>query len=110
MFDLISVVTLQDALLGNQTASGMRAILAPKLNGACGLAMAGRHMPLTASIAFSSIAGLTGSSGQANYAAATAALDASQRMMHITVSLMPAIYKLAPAHKRLFHGVAMQKG
>ena len=66
---------MQDALLAKQTAAGMRASFAPKLAGAAALRQQGAHLPIAAWAMFSSIAGLIGSSGQANYAAANAGLD-----------------------------------
>ena len=61
---------MQDALLGKQTAAGMRAACAPKLSGAAALHRHGADKPVRSWALFSSIAGLIGSSGQANYAAA----------------------------------------
>ncbi|KAK9829172.1 hypothetical protein WJX72_004291 [[Myrmecia] bisecta] len=67
---------LKDAMLGNQTAAGMRSVFAPKVAGAAQLSRHSAALPLAATVAFSSIAGLLGSGGQANYAAANAVLDA----------------------------------
>ena len=69
------VLHMQDALLAKQTAAGMRTTFAPKLAGAIALRQQGAHLPIAAWAMFSSIAGLIGSSGQANYAAANAGLD-----------------------------------
>jgi hypothetical protein len=69
---------LQDARLANTTAASLRAAIAPKATAARSLAarlVAGA--PLGSLQLFSSIAGLLGSAGQANYAAANAALDAA---------------------------------
>ncbi len=67
---------LQDALLAKQTPAGFRAVLAPKVGGALQLGAPTAASPLAASINFSSLAGLLGTAGQGNYAAANAALDA----------------------------------
>ena len=66
---------LQDALLGNQTLSGIRAVLAAKMSGAETLMAALTCKPLGFTALFSSVAGLLGSAGQGNYAAANAMLD-----------------------------------
>ncbi|KAK9834736.1 hypothetical protein WJX74_008822 [Apatococcus lobatus] len=66
---------LQDALLGNQTLSGIRAVFASKVSGARTLMGALAHRPLGLTTLFSSVAGLLGSAGQGNYAAANAILD-----------------------------------
>ena len=67
---------LQDALLVKQTPTAFRGVLAPKLGGSLQLGAATAAAPLAASINFSSLAGLLGTAGQGNYAAANAALDA----------------------------------
>ena len=66
---------LQDALLPNQTAAGVRAVFAPKASGSANLARLTRCAPLGALKLFSSVAAAMGSGGQANYAAANAVLD-----------------------------------
>ncbi|GAB4814934.1 hypothetical protein N2152v2_001980 [Parachlorella kessleri] len=68
---------LRDAVLANQTAAGLRAVVAPKMQGMAALEAATGAMPLACFTAFSSIAALLGSAGQANYAAANAMLDAA---------------------------------
>eukprot|EP00887_Chlorella_sp_A99_P003362 scaffold26.g3362.t1 len=66
---------LHDAVLANQSASKLRAVLAPKLSGIDGAAAATALHPLQQQLLFSSVAAMLGSGGQANYAAANAALD-----------------------------------
>ena len=67
---------LQDALLARQRPAGFRGVLAPKVGGALQLGPPTAAAPLAASVNFSSLAGLLGTAGQGNYAAANAALDA----------------------------------
>lgn len=68
---------LDDALIARQTAAGVRAVFAPKVAGSAALARDLTCTPLSGgAIFFSSAAVLVGSAGQANYAAANAALDA----------------------------------
>lgn len=74
---LLAGGVLQDALLGKQSAAGLRAALAPKLSGG---ANALRTQPLRQTLLFSSVASLLGNAGQTNYAAANAALDAAAQL------------------------------
>ncbi|KKJ03309.1 hypothetical protein XF14_29160 [Burkholderia gladioli] len=74
---------LDDARLVDQDAARLRRVAAPKLDGARHLldALAGASpaAPLDFVWLFSSITALHGGAGQANYAAANAALDALAR-------------------------------
>lgn len=72
---------LRDALLAKQTAAGLRQALAPKLAGGANAAAAQHGQPLQQRLLFSSVASLLGNAGQANYAAANAALDAAAQAM-----------------------------
>ena len=67
---------LDDALLAQQTPDRIARVLAPKLTGALLLDRLTRSLPITHFVLFSSSAALLGAAGQANHAAANAALDA----------------------------------
>ncbi|WP_425388714.1 beta-ketoacyl reductase [Dactylosporangium aurantiacum] len=67
---------LDDGTVDALTPERVAAVMAAKVDGARHLDAATRHLPLDAFILFSSFAGSVGSAGQANYAAANAALDA----------------------------------
>ncbi|MCK9898008.1 SDR family NAD(P)-dependent oxidoreductase, partial [Frankia sp. AgB32] len=74
---------LRDTTLGNLTPGDLEDVLIPKIDGAWNLHHATRHTPtLRAFILYSSIAGLTGNAGQANYAAANTFLDALAHHRH----------------------------
>ncbi|APE33579.1 hypothetical protein BOX37_05895 [Nocardia mangyaensis] len=67
--------TLADAIIDRQDADSLAAVLRPKVNGAWHLHTATHHHTLDFMVYFSSAAGVLGSPGQSNYAAANAFLD-----------------------------------
>ncbi len=67
---------IDDGLLEQQTPSRFHAVMAPKILGAMNLHELTRELPLDFFVLYASGAGLIGSPGQANYAAANAFLDA----------------------------------
>ena len=66
---------LRDSLLAHKTAPEVATVLAPKVAGARNLDAATRELELDFFVLFSSIAGVTGNPGQADYAAGSAFLD-----------------------------------
>ncbi|MEU8252435.1 beta-ketoacyl reductase, partial [Nonomuraea sp. NPDC048916] len=73
---------LQDATLTSLTPQQLNTVLRPKVDAAWHLHQLTQDLPLSAFVLFSSIAGLTGSPGQANYAAANTFLDALAHHRH----------------------------
>ena len=71
-----AAAVLDDSTLLNLDLARLRAVLAPKIDGAWHLHTLTRDTPLDFFVLFSSAAGMLGSPGQANYAAANAFLDA----------------------------------
>ncbi len=67
---------LHDAVLSRQTAATLREVLGPKVLGAINVLTHGVQAGAEFAVLYSSIAGVLGSAGQANYAAANAAMDA----------------------------------
>eukprot|EP00878_Enallax_costatus_P022353 GHUV01023710.1.p1 GENE.GHUV01023710.1~~GHUV01023710.1.p1 ORF type:complete len:421 (+),score=183.85 GHUV01023710.1:79-1263(+) len=78
-FDILlhAAGVLQDSLIGNQTQSSIRAVMAPKLGpgGAYTVMSAAAAMPLQQLVLFSSVASTVGAAGQANYVSTNAVLD-----------------------------------
>ncbi|MFY9767656.1 MAG: type I polyketide synthase, partial [Mycobacterium sp.] len=66
---------LDDAVVTSLTPERVDAVLRAKVDAAWNLHELTREMPISAFVMFSSMAGLVGSSGQANYAAANSFLD-----------------------------------
>jgi acyl transferase domain-containing protein/acyl carrier protein len=67
---------VDDGLLGSLDGARIDRVFAAKLDAAVHLHELTRELPLDAFVLFSSIAGIVGTAGQANYAAANAFLDA----------------------------------
>lgn len=70
---------LRDALIVNKTADDIRAVFAPKVNGVLALDDVTKNEPLDFIALFSSVSGILGNIGQADYAAANTFLDAFAR-------------------------------
>ena len=68
---------LADASLPKQTPQHCRTVFAPKVDALANLQAVTRQQPLQSMLAFSSMAAVLGSPGQANYGAANAYLDAA---------------------------------
>ena len=66
---------LRDGYLRHKSAADLRAVLAPKVRGLVNLDQASDGVGLDLFVAFSSLAGVTGNVGQADYAAANAFMD-----------------------------------
>ncbi len=70
---------LEDGVLGSLTSKKLETVFAPKLDAAWHLHDLTRDRDLAAFVLFSSFAGLAGTAGQGNYAAANSFLDALAR-------------------------------
>ncbi|MFE2941310.1 SDR family NAD(P)-dependent oxidoreductase [Streptomyces sp. NPDC059255] len=71
-----TAAVLDDAVLGAQTPARVDTVLRPKADAAWVLHEATAHLRLSAFVLYSSVAGLFGKAGQANYSAANRFLDA----------------------------------
>ncbi|HEY0699740.1 MAG TPA: SDR family oxidoreductase, partial [Micromonospora sp.] len=73
---------LDDAVVDRLTPAQLDRVLRPKADAAVHLHELTRHLPLSAFVLFSSFAGMLGTAGQGNYAAANAVLDDLARLRH----------------------------
>ncbi len=71
-----AAATLEDGVIGSLTRERVDRVLAPKLDGAWNLHRLTENLDLSAFVCFSSVMGVLGGPGQANYAAANTFLDA----------------------------------
>ena len=71
-----AAATLEDGVIGSLTQEQVDRVLAPKLDGAWNLHLQTRHLDISAFVLFSSVMGILGGPGQANYASANTFLDA----------------------------------
>ena len=67
---------LDDSVIAGQTLERFERVMRPKALGAWNLHRLTQHLPLDFFVMYSSLVGVVGSAGQANYAAANAFLDA----------------------------------
>ena len=101
-------IAVQDGLIADQTAAGMQLSFGAKIGGAAKLAaVACGRLPIASSAAFSSIAGLLGSAGQSNYAAANAVLDAWASCQAAQVGCRLSLAELTEVSRSWFMTVPM---
>lgn len=99
---------MQDAIIGNQTPSAFREVLAGKSSGILRIMIATLRLPLVRNFLFSSVSSVVAPAGQPNYAAANAVLNAAANLQDSQVCFSAISSRVPFSSQQLFQALDMQ--